>query len=290
MFVYFVRRLHTLRQSIRLVVAAFLSRLMVFIVGSHVSSMICETEQGRFAVSPSDVFVGRHLARSGRYETATLEMLLSLLPQMNEGALPHVLVVGAHIGSIAIPLAHAGCLVSAIEANPHTAEILRLNILLNGLVDEVKVFEVAASDRFGTVDFLMASANSGGSKIAPPRRRFRFVFDRPVATAVVCSPLDALLPDADADLVVLDVEGSEVVAIRGMRKIMARAKYLFVEVDPDHIVNVASFSVSEFVSCVSAGFKAYRTVDGPWEDVGLLLHYVEALARSGSRSDILLVK
>ena len=60
--------------------------------------------------------------------------------------------------------------------------------------------------------------------------------------------------DEEFDLVVMDLEGSEYFALRGMRRILAGAKHLIVEFLPHHLSSVAGVSVDDFVAEIEPFF------------------------------------
>ena len=71
-------------------------------------------------------------------------------------------MVGAHIGTLVVPLARHAAHVMAIEANPDTFELLNLNLLLNGCAN-VEALQLAAGEREGEIEFVQNTSNSGGS-------------------------------------------------------------------------------------------------------------------------------
>lgn len=73
---------------------------------------------------------------------------LASLPELEGWALD----VGAHIGSVTIPLAidHPALQVIAIEAVPANCDVLWQNVVENQLQDRVHLYRVALSDHFGT--------------------------------------------------------------------------------------------------------------------------------------------
>ncbi|WP_200338689.1 FkbM family methyltransferase [Rhodovibrio sodomensis] len=82
----------------------------------------------------------------------------------------------------------------------------------------VPVIEAAVADHVGEIvmDHGIAGDNIGGVKIIPKRRRFYYGDDGIETFTVKCVTLDALLADEQAvDVALMDVEGSEVAALRG---------------------------------------------------------------------------
>jgi len=77
------------------------------------------SENGLFAVDPEDLEVGQKL-RSGGFGIEEVERLKKFINNKSK-----VLIVGTHIGSLAIPLSKHCKEITAIEANPNTFELLR---------------------------------------------------------------------------------------------------------------------------------------------------------------------
>ena len=116
-----------------------------------------------------------------------------------------VLDVGANIGVYTLLAAKRGARVFAIEADPQNAEMLRRNIHLNGFDDRVTVFPIAVSEQEGVVTLFRSKGNSGRSNL----------FSGTDPVRVSCRTIDSLeLPPID--VCKMDIEGSELSALRGM--------------------------------------------------------------------------
>jgi FkbM family methyltransferase len=137
------------------------------------------------------------------------------------GLLPHllrpgaaILDLGGHLGSFALVAAFLGCRVVAVEACPRNAELLRASAERNGF-HRLKVVHAAVSDHSGTLEFCAAGP-------------FGVVHVTSVYTPTVtvrALTVDALLGEVGwprVDLVKMDVEGSEVAAVRGMTRLLSR--------------------------------------------------------------------
>ena len=228
---------------------AYLSRFRRWVMGSHSTAVLVESWNGDLLVPITDFFVGRRLTRHGSFDREMIEELSRLL-----GPDSDVLVVGAHVGALLVPLARRGRSAIGVEANPETFRLLERNVLLNGLKN-VELLNLAASDREGTVELLANTTNTGGSKVKPAgHKRLEFYYDDPETVEVKSERLDDLLGERSFDLVVLDVEGSEYRALRGMPEILAKVGHLVVEVAPNHIDNVAGVTREEFVSAIPERF------------------------------------
>jgi FkbM family methyltransferase len=159
-------------------------------------------------VPPAGDLIGDHVQRSGGYFPPTFDVALAML---EPGAV--VLDLGAHLGTFSLAVAARGHRVLAVEASPRNAAFLRASARANGF-DDLVVVEVAVSDAPGTVRFRHAGAwgqiTEGWSPdvVSVPADTVARVLDRYGVERV--------------DLVKLDVEGSEIAAVRGMQSLLRR--------------------------------------------------------------------
>jgi FkbM family methyltransferase len=210
------------------------------IVGRKTCALLVESDHGPLLVGVEDMMVGRKLASHGCYSPEELCRLLSLVGTDSE-----VLVVGGHVGTMVVPLSKASRALTVIEANPDSYRLLEMNLLLNGC-GNVRALHLAASDKCEELPFLASSANSGGSKRMPIAKDYRYFYDRPKLLNVPAAPLDEVLPDSTFDLIVMDLEGSEYFALKGMPKLLARARTLAIEFLPHHLAKVAGITPKDF--------------------------------------------
>ena len=218
---------------------SFLNRKFI---GKNVKAVIVRTDHGEFAVDPEDWDLGRVLRKHTRNEAAQLERLKSYLNPDSR-----VLVVGAHIGTLAIPLSKCCQETVAIEANPETYSLLKTNILLNGVAN-CRAIHVAANDKEEEIEFLLSKVNSGGSKRVPKNPHYMYYYDNPKKIRVPAAPLDKYLEGRRFDLILMDIEGSEYFALKGMENILRHSKILVVEFLPHHLKNVSGITVEQFLS------------------------------------------
>ncbi len=216
-------------------------------LGHNIRSIITESENGIFAVDPEDLEVGEKL-RKGGFGLDEIERLSKYLTGDSK-----VLIVGSHIGSLAIPLAKKCAELVAIEANPDTFELLELNISLNNC-SNINAHNIAASDKKEQLKFLKSRVNSGGSKRTPKNQNFMYDFDKPEEIEVKAYSLDEYLGVDSYDLIIMDIEGSEYFALKGMPKILVQSKVLVVEFLPHHLRDVAGITVDEFLSVIPDEF------------------------------------
>jgi len=126
-----------------------------------------------------------------------------------------VLDLGAHLGGFALAASALGCEVLAVEASPRNAALLKLSVAHNQF-DKLTVVHAAVSDERGSVEF---APDGPFGHVATPKK------DVPAVT-VPAVRVDDLLEELGWDsiqFVKLDVEGSEVQALRGMPRVLSDA-------------------------------------------------------------------
>jgi FkbM family methyltransferase len=129
--------------------------------------------------------------------------------------------VGAHVGHWTLRLSPQASKVIAIEANPATAEVLRSNIALNGL-SNIDLYQTAAWD----CEALLRLEDPNGHLRGGSTRTLPDEYG-----TVMGIQLDrVLVREPEIHLVKLDVEGSDLHALRGMRGLLAKHRpVLFIE-------------------------------------------------------------
>jgi FkbM family methyltransferase len=225
----------------RLFASRKVSQIKKWVLGRNVEGLLVDSYNGLFLVDVEDQEVGKSLIRHREYARPEIERLLSYIQQDSS-----VLVVGGHIGTLAIPLARRCKSVTAIEANPRTFRLLALNVLINRCAN-VNPVNVAANDKREEIQFLLSRTNSGGSKRMPLIRDYMYFSDSPEVIKIKSEPLDELFPASQFDVVIMDIEGSEYFALRGMPKLLARASVLSMEFIPHHFRNVSGITVRQLL-------------------------------------------
>ncbi len=147
--------------------------------------------------------------RNGVYvATAVTDAMLTLFkPGMV------VLDLGGHIGTITLAAAARGCRVITVEASPQNFAALSKSVEINGF-DNVTLVHAAVSDAPGTLEF---SAHGPWGHVYSAMTNMPTVSVRAVTVEQI---LDELGID-HVDLIKIDVEGSEIRAVQGMRKLLA---------------------------------------------------------------------
>lgn len=229
-------------------------------IRDKIKGVVVKTDQGYFCLDPDEQFVSRALLGSGAYGLGELARARQFLTGDSR-----VLVVGAHIGTLAVPLSRSCRELVAIEANPRTHELLELNVLMNRCAN-VRTYNVAANDREAPIEFVMSTHNSGGSKRMPLHRDETYFYDQPAVVQVRGARLDDLL-EGSFDVVLMDIEGSEYFAFLGMQRILAGAATLIVEFLPHHLSRVAGVTVEQFLLPLAGHFRTLL-VPSTREEVG----------------------
>ena len=223
-------------------------------LGNNIRAIITNSQNGIFAVDPEDLEVGQKL-RSGGFG---LEEIARLRKYIDNDS--NVLIVGTHIGSLAIPLSKHCKAITAIEANPKTFELLEINLQLNN-IENITPHNIFANDSSEKVEFLLNTVNSGGSKRKPKKSNFLYDYDNPEVIELESHKLDHYLSEHNFDLILLDIEGSEYFAMKGMKEILSNCKTLVVEFLPHHLKNVADIDVDTFISALPNHFTSFRLPD-----------------------------
>jgi FkbM family methyltransferase len=188
--------------------------------------------------------------------------------------------LGANIGYFTLVMARAvgeGGRVVAAEALPANVERLREAIRLNRLEERVLVVAKAVGARAGRQRFLVhASAGMGRLEDAPGRAEgFEGSLEVEVAAIDDWVYRDGLpVPD----LVKLDLEGGEGLALEGMRTVLAQAAPILVVE-----VHGALAARSVWTELTSAGYSIFDVDQGerPVTSPGILKAKVHLLARVG---------
>lgn len=238
-----------MKKKIKLILQTIIGYYTKKIISPNVLAFITKSENGLFAVDPEDCGVGKTLRVTGKYGSEEIERLK---PHIRSDS--NVLIVGAHIGTLAIPISKLVNKVVAIEANPATYALLKANIALNEILN-CDAINIAASDKEENIEFLLSRVNSGGSKRVPKNKDFIYYYDNPKKITVKAVSLDVFLESIKFDVVVMDIEGSEYFALKGMQKIISNCKLLVVEFLPHHLKNVSGVNVEQFLSVITPHFS-----------------------------------
>jgi FkbM family methyltransferase len=131
--------------------------------------------------------------------------------------------VGANIGTQTVYALRSGkfCGVVAVEPEPHNLDLLRRNVAINGLGDKVHIVAAAASSSNSKATLTRDRQNFGAHSIQPNwsgTPGTEVIVDTRTIDDILVS-LDIKVEDVG--LVWIDVEGHELEALRGMKRLRA---------------------------------------------------------------------
>jgi len=224
-------------------------------LGAYAKAVLYTTRNGSFLTPVEDIEIGKGIGENGHYDLQELEEIEKFLDGDTV-----VFVVGTHIGLLLVPVAKKVKAVVGYEANPHTYELVGLNIALNHL-NNTRLFNYAVGHTAGEVDFYLNRVNSGGSKIKPQKDQFMYRFDNPETVTVPTIGIDEHVSAEElpqADVIIMDIEGAEFYALKGMQNILSASKALYIEFIPHHLQNVSAVTTEDFLALILPHYNKAR--------------------------------
>ncbi len=215
---------------------------------------------GRFALDTGDPGISKELFLYQMHEPLTTELIGEVL---REGMV--VVDVGSNIGYYVIiekDLVGPEGMVVAIEPSPSNVRRLRRNIAINGLTGVVvKAGAVGAHDGSGVLNLSHCSNCNTMLDVPHPTAGAVEVEEFQLDTLVESLGLERV------DVVRMDIEGYEVVALQGMRNLLREHKpWLIMELHP---VTVGAEPIIEMLQVLATmGYQVEfvfdRPSDYPW--------------------------
>lgn len=182
--------------------------------------------------------------------------------RLNKGDV--VLDIGANVGWFSLVAAkhigHQGT-VHAFEPRPETNRMLKRTIVDNQLQSVIHLWPYALSDRPALLDLMWApnGENPGGSHL-----RSEGEPGGQVSEKVLAVRLDDLLPDIAPDIVKIDIEGAEPLALAGATNALLRKHPpILSELFPAQLKALGRRSPAEFIEQLGAlGYGCYLLEEG----------------------------
>jgi FkbM family methyltransferase len=213
-------------------------------------------------LAPLDLDLTPSIIRNGEWEPNVERTIASLLSPgdiaIDVGANVgyHTLVMAATVGSRGQ--------VHAFEANPDLMHLLRATIAVNGL-HWVTFYESAALDKNGTVTLATAPEHYGSGHVINDRPSPDRDVAYTVRVNVPAATLDGVLADRvrSVDLIRMDIEGSEPLALRGAETLIRRSPKIKILIEWS--VNMMSdhADVRGFIAwLIALGFKFWLIEPG----------------------------
>lgn len=183
---------------------------------------------------------------SGQYETETTLLFKKIIA-------PGMVIVdiGAHIGyftRLFARLSGPTGKVFAFEADPENFSLLKRNTTR---FPNVTLLPLAVSNRAGTIDFYHSEDKTGCHSTIPADFRQRKI-------TVTAADLDSVLAkEAKIDLIKMDIEGGEGLALEGMKRVIGAFPklVLVVEFNPECLIQAQVEPLAFLNTIQSLGFR-----------------------------------
>jgi FkbM family methyltransferase len=223
----------------------------------HGFGFVTRSQNGVFIVDPRDFVITNFLLKTGGWSYDDIGLLSNFI-----GPDSTVCFVGAHIGTLMIPISKRVKEVVGYEASAQNFEFLELNCKLND-VENRRLHECAVGAEKGRVKFDYNAMNSGHSRISTGGSGSRKSSDVEV---VVFDEHDGN-SSTTFDLIVVDVEGAECMVLEGMTKTLESCKTLFIEFSPKYLREFGR-TPSDFIELIAPHYEHMY-----YESSGLLRAY-----------------
>jgi len=199
----------------------------------------------KICISSTDEVCGQ-LRTSKDYEPGVTSVIQRILkPGMT------FVDIGANIGYfsvIASRLVGDQGSVIGVEPYPYNIKMLQKNIALNGCTN-VEILPFALTDKKGFLTYDDSAGNSGN--VIALGEEFSALLE---STLVYCVKLDdALEPGTQVDLIKMDIEGAEHLALKGMQRLISeQAPTIISEVSEGFLEHVSNVSMQTYLGALMA--------------------------------------
>ena len=99
-----------------------------------------------------------------------------------------------------------------------------------------------------------------------------------------------------ADMIIMDIEGAEYLALKGMQECLAASNSLYIEFIPHHLQNVADVNSTEFFNLILPHYSAARFMRQPLDvynlknDSSSFIATIETMMKNQKDDNILFYK
>lgn len=199
---------------------------------------IAQLDGFKMFVRPDDLAVGAVILTTGSYEPHVASVFSA---HVKEGMT--VLDIGANAGFFALTAASrvgARGKVFAVEPCQDNLKLLLASARENGF-ENLEVFLCGASDRPGTVALARSFSTASIATLAPGEEENTDI--------ALVFPLDRLIPsDARVNIIKIDIDGAEYLAMKGASEIVRRSRPLiFTELAPRHLQAISGVGPREYL-------------------------------------------
>ena len=262
------------------------------IFGPNAKGIIYDSKNGYMALPISDITIGKNLGFKGHWNFNEIQKLLQQTTQDDV-----IYFIGTHVGTLLVPIAKKVKTVVGFEANEDTFWFIKANLCLNK-ISNATIFNKAVGDGAKKVTFYKNTVNTGGSKIKPIKDSILYNYDNPKQVEVDMVALDPFIAEQSLTPpsgIIMDIEGAEYFALKGMQATLAKVRFLYVEFVPHHLQNVSNTSVEKFLKAITPHFsKAIFLKDNTQYDISSsekeLVKHLKTLEKNNVADDILFTK
>jgi len=262
------------------------------IFGPNAKGIIYDSKNGYMALPISDITIGKNLGFKGHWNFSEIQKLLQQTTQDDV-----IYFIGTHVGTLLVPIAKKVKTVVGFEANEDTFWFIKANLCLNK-ISNATIFNKAVGDGAKKVTFYKNTVNTGGSKIKPIKDSILYNYDNPKQVEVDMVALDPFIAEQSLTPpsgIIMDIEGAEYFALKGMQATLAKVRFLYVEFVPHHLQNVSNTSVEKFLKTITPHFsKAIFLKDNTQFDISSsekeLVKHLKTLEKNNVADDILFTK
>ena len=262
------------------------------IFGPNAKGIIYDSKNGYMALPISDITIGKNLGFKGHWNFSDIQKLLQQTTQDDV-----IYFIGTHVGTLLVPIAKKVKTVVGFEANEDTFWFIKANLCLNK-ISNATIFNKAVGDGAKKVTFYKNTVNTGGSKIKPIKDSILYNYDNPKQVEIDMVALDPFIAEQSLTPpsgIIMDIEGAEYFALKGMQATLAEVRFLYVEFVPHHLQNVSNTSVEKFIKTITPHFsKAIFLKDNTQFDISSsekeLVKHLKTLEKNNVADDILFTK
>jgi FkbM family methyltransferase len=224
--------------------AEALRRRAFWRLAAHFTPWLAVDRDGlRLVVSTADQTLGRRLFVYPRTQELDIQRAFATLQAIPGVAerLPgtSIVEIGANIGSHTVEMLkrYGARSVVALEPDPGNCELLRQNVLLNGLSDRVTLLALAVSDHDGAVHLELSPTNAGDHRVRVPAANGGGSEGGRATIEVGAARFDSLVARGVIDLDVtgliwIDAQGHEAHILRGATHLLGSRTPIVMEYWP----------------------------------------------------------
>lgn len=208
--------------------------------------------EGRYKIQGSWMYLddkdSLELTQKGVYEYEETQLVKKLVKSDSA-----VLDIGANIGYFTLLMARQAKRVYSFEPEPRNFQTLQKNIELNN-IKNAKLYNAAVTETSGTSTLYLCDSNRGMHRI------YQSDWCKEGTTHVKTIRIDDIVDHAD--FIKIDVEGSELGVLKGMRKLLKERKStVLMEFHPPSIIEYGAQPADIYDFVTSLGY-AVKTPDG----------------------------